>query len=403
MRTLYIECAMGVAGDMLMGALYELLEDKAAFLEKMNGLELHGVHIHAMSAKKSGIAGTHMSVHVHGHEEHSHDHHEGEHHHHHHHEHSHHHYSLKDVLDIINGLDIPAEVKEKAFGVYDAIAKAESRAHGTEVEMVHFHEVGSMDAIADVVGCCYALHLIAPERVVVSPVRTGYGQVHCAHGIMPVPAPATAYLLEGVPSYAGDIKGEMCTPTGAALVKTFADSFGEKPLMVTQAVGHGMGTKDFGAANCVRAFLGEMQEENTDCVTELACNIDDMTAEALSYAMERIMEAGALDVSAVPATMKKGRAGHILYVIARPDEAEAVARAVLLNTRTNGVRMHDCRRMKLGYEFKKVSTPYGDVTIKYVSGYGVQRSKPEYEDVARLAKENNVPFHDVGESARKNS
>jgi len=402
MRTLYIECSMGVAGDMLTAALYELLPDKAAFLEKMNGLNLHGVHMHADTVRKSGIAGTHISVHVHGEEEHSHDHHEGEHHHHHH-SHSHHHYSLKDVQDIISGLDIPAEVKDKAFGVYDAIAKAESRAHGTEVEMVHFHEVGAMDAIADVVGACYALHLIAPEKVIVSPVRTGYGQVHCAHGIMPVPAPATAYLLEGVPSYAGDIKGEMCTPTGAALIKTFADSFGEKPLMAVSAIGYGMGTKDFGAANCVRTFLGETEEHNDDTVIELACNIDDMTAEALAYAMERIMDAGALDVSAVPATMKKGRAGHILYVMAKPETAEDIAKAILQHTRTNGVRMHECRRMKLSYEFKTAKTSYGDVRMKCAEGYGVNRSKPEYEDVARLAKENNVPFYKVWEEAIKNS
>lgn len=397
MKTLYLECAMGAAGDMLTAALYELLPDRQAFLDKMNALGAQGITLEAQSVTSHGIAGTHMSVRVHGEEEHCGGHHGHEHGHH----HGHHHYSLADVRSMIDGMELPGEVKNRAWAVYDAIAAAESRAHGEPVEMIHFHEVGALDAIADVVGACYALHLLAPEKVIVSPVRTGYGTVRCAHGLMPVPAPATAFLLEGVPCYAGDVEGEMCTPTGAALIKTFADAFGEKPLMTVRAVGHGMGTKDFGAANCVRAFLGDTEGDLTDAVTELACNIDDMTAEALAYAMERIMAAGALDVSAVPAVMKKGRPGHILYVLADREKAEDIARAVLRETATNGVRMHDCRRMKLSYSFETVETPYGQVRIKRVAGWNTGRAKPEYEDVAILAKEKGVPFHEVWQAAIK--
>ncbi|MGI6028950.1 MAG: nickel pincer cofactor biosynthesis protein LarC [Candidatus Heteroscillospira sp.] len=396
MKTLYIECAMGAAGDMITAALYELLPDKAAFLDKMNALGLEGVHVSARNVRSCGINGTHMAVEIHGHEE--------EHHHHEHgHNHHHHHYTLAQVRDIIAAMPLPEAVRDRAWSVYDAIAAAESRAHGESVDMIHFHEVGALDAVADVVGACYALELLAPERVAVSPVRTGYGQVKCAHGIMPVPAPATAFLLEGVPSYAGDTEGEMCTPTGAALIRTFADEFGERPLMTIRAVGCGMGTRQFDAANCVRAFLGETEDELDDDVTELACNIDDMSAEALSCAMERIRQLGALDVSAVPAVMKKGRPGHILYVLTRREDAEKLARAVLRETVTNGVRFYDCRRMKLDVSFRTVETPYGNIRLKCSQGWDTVHVKPEYEDVAAVSAEHGVPFHEVWQAAMNNS
>ena len=418
MKTLYIECAMGVAGDMLTAALYELLPDKQAFLDTMNALGMHGIHIEAVPASAHGIVGTHMSVCIHGQEEttedsHHHHHHdcgsEHPHHHehsmHHHgdeaHHHAHHHYSLGDVQAIIQSMALPDAVKVQAQSVYDAIAAAESRAHGQNVDMIHFHEVGALDAIADVVGACYALYLLAPDHVVVSPVRTGYGQVRCAHGIMPVPAPATAFLLEGIPCYAGDIEGEMCTPTGAALLRTFADAFEQRPLMTVSAVGYGMGTKDFGAANCVRAYLGETDDSLSDSVAELVCNIDDMTAEALAYAMEQILAAGALDVSAVPAIMKKGRPGHILHVLAPENKAQAMARVMLRETASNGVRFHSCRRMKLSYSFETVETPYGPVRIKRAEGWDTGRAKPEYEDVAALARKNDLPFSVVWQAAVK--
>ena len=222
MRTLYIECNMGAAGDMLMGALYELLEDKEGFLKTMNSLGLPGVHVEAEAGKTCGIAGTHMRVTVHGEEEtacghdHAHDHH-----------HHHHHATPGHIGELIDTLHLPEEVKKEARAVYDRIARAEARAHGCPVGDVHFHEVGALDAVADVTGVCYCLYLLKPERIVVSPVHVGSGTVRCAHGIMPVPAPATANLLEGAPSYGGEIRGELCTPTGAALLTQFADAFGE--------------------------------------------------------------------------------------------------------------------------------------------------------------------------------
>ena len=202
--------------------------------------------------------------------------------------------------------------------MYDAIAQAEAKAHGCPVGDVHFHEVGALDAVADVVGVCYALYLLQPEQILASPVHVGSGTVRCAHGIMPVPAPATANLLSGVPIYGGTVRGELCTPTGAALLTHFAQSFGPMPVMTAQAVGVGIGTKQFEQANCVRAFLGETAEEANGEILELVCNIDDMTPEALAFACSRLLEEGALDVYVTPGTMKKGRPGHVLTVLCRP-------------------------------------------------------------------------------------
>lgn len=278
MKTLYIECNMGAAGDMLMAALYELLTDKQEFLDTMNGLGLPGIRVEAIASPTCGIAGTHMAVTVDGQEEtepsvqkaadahylHSHGHdHEHEYHHAYEHEpeHHHHHATPSHIGEIIGALPLPEEVKAQAKAVYDAIAQAEAKAHGCPVGDVHFHEVGALDAVADVTGVCYALYLLSPERIVVSPIHVGSGTVRCAHGVMPVPAPATANLLSGVPIYGGSVQGELCTPTGAALLAHFAQSFGPMPAMVTKAVGVGIGTKQFDQANCVRAFWGATNEQ----------------------------------------------------------------------------------------------------------------------------------------------
>ena len=316
MKTLYLECNMGAAGDMLTAALLDLLpeERRQEFLKVMNAIP--GVQMRAEPAEKCGVRGLHVTVLAHGVEEHSHDvpcggadaphlhEHPHDHEHEHGHEHGHHHASLADVRAIVEGLPVPETVKAKAMEVYGLIAAAEAHAHGQPVELVHFHEVGSLDAIADVVGVSLLMEAIAPERVVASPVRIGFGTVKCAHGILPVPAPATAALLKGIPVYAGELRGEMCTPTGAALLRHFADSFGNMPLMDVSAIGVGLGTRDFGAANCLRAFLGEGGEE-LPRISELRCNIDDATPEEIGFAMELLLEKGALDVFTVPIGMKK--------------------------------------------------------------------------------------------------
>lgn len=413
MKTLYIECHMGAAGDMLMAALYELLDNKEEFLHTMNHLGLPGVHVAAEAAKTCGIAGTHMRVTVHGEEEHEHhhsdhehahehshdhaDHHHSHAHDHEHHEHHrhHHHATPGHIASIIDELDLPDAVKTHARAVYDAIAQAEAKAHGCPVGDVHYHEVGALDAVADVTGVCYALHLLNPDQVVVSPIHVGSGTVRCSHGVMPVPAPATANLLVGVPVYGGAVRGELCTPTGAALLTHFAGTFGDMPVMCTKQVGVGIGTKDFGQANCVRAFWGESAGAANGQIAELVCNIDDMTPEALAFACEQLLKVGALDAYTTPGTMKKGRAGQVLTVLCPVGREGEVAQQILAQTTTNGLRVRHCDKYFLTPGSRTVSTPWGTVRVKTAEGYGVIHEKPEYADVAALAQENGLPYRTV--------
>ena len=283
--------------------------------------------------------------------------------------------------------------------MYDAIAQAEAKAHGCPVGDVHFHEVGALDAVADVVGVCYALYLLRPEQILASPVHVGSGTVQCAHGIMPVPAPATANLLSGVPIYGGTVRGELCTPTGAALLAHFAQSFGPMPVMTAQAVGVGIGTKQFEQANCVRAFLGEPADGANGEILELVCNIDDMTPEALAFACSRLLEQGALDVYVTPGTMKKGRPGHVLTVLCSPDREGEMARHILTETTTNGLRVRRCGKYFLTPGAGQVHTQWGPVRLKLAQGYGVTHAKPEFEDAAQLAREHGVPYQAVLQEA----
>ncbi len=381
---------MGAAGDMLMGALYELYPEKERFLADMNAL-IPGVKLEAEGVTRQGIAGTHMRVDIHGQEEgherrRMHDHHQ---------DHHHEHRSLADIHAMIDAFPLPEAVREKARRVYGLIAQAEAEAHGVEAGEVHFHEVGALDAVIDVTGVCYLLYLLAPDAVCASPVTMGSGTVRTAHGLLPVPAPATAKLLTGVPVTAGDVEAELCTPTGAALLRTFAGSWGVMPDGVIQGCGHGCGTKDFPRANCLRAFLVDdlsRAEEPNDEVTELKANIDDMTGEALGLALERLLEAGALDVSYAPAAMKKNRPGVLLTCLCRPGDADRLAAEVLRHTSTFGVRRTDCRRYALAASMDAVETPWGTVPRKTGTGYGITKSKPEYGVLAEIAAERKVPL-----------
>lgn len=258
MKTLYIDCGMGAAGDMLSAALLELMPDPDKWIDKLNGLHIPGVSYQPEKVQKCGITGTHMKVFIHGEEE------SIDGHHNHemnlHHEKEHHHTGMKEIAVIVEKLEIPDKVRQDVINIYNLIAEAESLAHGVPVEQIHFHEVGNMDAIADITAVCLLLYEISPEQIIVSPVHVGSGHVKCAHGILPVPAPATAIILRDVPIYSDGIKGELCTPTGAALLKYFATQFGDMPVMKTKVIGYGMGKKDYQTANCVRMMLGDTNE-----------------------------------------------------------------------------------------------------------------------------------------------
>ena len=360
MKTLYLDCGMGAAGDMLTAALLELLPEPDAFLAELNGLGIPGVQFIREQTMKCGITGTHISVKVDGEEEdeylHDHQHHEHEHEHGHSHGDGpphHHHSGMRDIEQIVAALRLPAKVERDVLAVYGLIAKAESKAHNVPVTEIHFH--------------------------------AGSGHVHCAHGILPVPAPATAFILKDAPIYGGGVKGELCTPTGAALLKHFATEFGEMPVMRVSTIGYGMGKKDFKTANCVRALWGETEERN-DAVLELSCNVDDMTGEEMGFAMERLFDAGALEVYTVPIGMKKNRPGTLLQVLCRETEQEALVRAIFQYTSTIGVRETVCRRYVLDRRVETLETPYGKVHRKNSVGYGISRAKYEYDDLAEIAK-----------------
>lgn len=395
MKTLYLDCGMGAAGDMLTAALMELLPAPDAFVQELNALGIHGVSFAKEPAVKCGITGTHVTVTVHGEEEesldhaHGHDHHHEGHHHegHHHDGHHHHHSSLHDIEHIVcEHLPIPEKVQRDVMAVYGLIAEAESHAHGVPVTDIHFHEVGTMDAIADITAVCLLMDRLSPDEVVVSPIHVGSGQVRCAHGVLPVPAPATAYILKDVPVYGGAVKGELCTPTGAALLRHFATRFGDMPVMKARAIGYGMGKKDFEAANCVRAILGET-EDKADVVLELSCNVDDMTAEEISFAMERLFESGALEVYTISIGMKKSRPGTLIRAMCRERDRETVIALMFKHTSTIGVRETQTQRYVLDRKILRVETPYGTVRRKDSTGYGVSRSKYEYDDIAKIAKD----------------
>lgn len=412
MKTLYIECAMGAAGDMLTAALLELIEDRESFVNELNELGIPGVEYKIEQTVKCGITGTHMSVtvngteenesmhdheHHHDHEQHHHDYHDHDEHHNHHHdnEEHHHHSSLHDIEHIVRDhLNIPDKVKDDIMSVYELIAEAESHAHNKPVSDIHFHEVGTMDAVADIAAVCLLMNRISPDRVVVSPIHVGSGQVRCAHGILPVPAPATAYILKDVPMYGGSVKGELCTPTGAALLKHFGDSFGDMPVMNTEKIGYGMGKKDFEAANCVRVFLGESKDK-TDDIIELECNMDDMSPELIGYAMQKLFDAGALEVYTTAVGMKKSRPGIKLTVLCRPQDKKVIVELIFAHTTTIGIRESSKNRYVLERKIETADSQFGQIRKKVSTGYGVTREKYEYDDIARIANDHDMSIEDV--------
>lgn len=411
MKILYLECSMGAAGDMLAAALLELFPDRDKIISELNSLGIPGVQFSKEESIKCGITGTHMTISVNGEEEESHDIHDHGHHdehghsHHHHahdehehdhkeHSHHHHHSSLQDIEHIVHGLAISEKIKEDIMAVYQLIAQAESHAHGVPVEEIHFHEVGTMDAVSDIAAVCILMDKLSPDQVIASPIHVGSGQVRCAHGILPVPAPATAYILRDVPIYGGNIKGELCTPTGAALLKHFVSQFGNMPVMKIKNIGYGMGKKDFPAANCVRAMMGDAEQISEE-ICELCCNVDDMTGEAVGFAMDKLFEAGALDVYTIPIGMKKSRPGLLLHVMCREADKSIILETVFKYTSTIGVRENKFRRHVLKRQVEELSTPYGTVRCKVSSGYGAVRRKYEYDDLARIAREREIGISDA--------
>lgn len=354
---------MGIAGDMLCAVLLDLMNDEQRndAIEKVNTF-LDGVSVSIEKTEKCGIVGTKFNVNVT--------------------ELGHQHSSISEIFEIIDTFDIPDKVKSNAKAVYEIIAGAESVVHGKAVADVHLHEVGAKDAVIDVTTACYLIDLLGVEKIVSSPITTGFGEVNSAHGIIPVPAPATVEILKGVPSKTGDIRGELCTPTGAGLLKYFCDDFTNDVEFVAEKIGYGMGTKDFEKPNCVRAVLSN----DVQYVYELRCQIDDMTGEEMGYAINKLLSLGALDVYAQSVVMKKSRPAYALTVISRLDKKDYLTNQIFKHTTTLGVRQVKCVRRELDRELIEVN----GVTVKKSVGFGVEKQKAEFEELAKFADENDV-------------
>ena len=388
---------MGAAGDMLAGALVSLLskEEQESFIKMINNIGVDGVKVSISDDAKCGIVGKHFKVEIDGVEEHSHDVHEHEHHHEHGQEHGHHHEHHhhgtgpfpKELEAVAEKLDCPNDIQK----VYELLAEAEAKVHGKDISEIHFHEVGMKDALIDIASVVYLMNKLKVDKVVVSPVNVGFGKVKCAHGILPVPAPATAELVKGIPTYAGRFEGELLTPTGAALLKYYADEFSYQPLMNVIKCGYGTGNKNFESANVVKAVLGEVTDELiSENVIELNCNVDDMSAEDMAYATKALIENGAKDAFVTPVIMKKGRSGMLLTVLCSAIDKERFVSLIFKHTSTIGIRVKETERIILNRHEETVHTKLGDVRVKYSEGYGVKREKPEFEDLRKLAEENNI-------------
>lgn len=381
MRIAYLDCFSGIAGDMFLGALIDAGVDADALRAEIAKLNLPDVRLEVEPCVRRGITGTDVKV-VTGHD------------------HAHRH--LSTIEKIINGSDLSGSVKARAIDVFRKLGEAEAAVHGISIEKVHFHEVGAIDAIVDIVGACAGLELLGIEKLYCSALNVGSGTVKAAHGVMPVPAPATARLLTGLPTYSDGPATELTTPTGAALVATLAAGVGPMPAMAVAAVGYGAGDKDFpDRANLLRLLVGEtsVAREATE-VQVLEANIDDMTPQVAGYARERLLEAGALDVTLTPVFMKKDRPGFTLTVLAKSEDRARLEDVILAETTTLGIRSYTAERRVLERAWVPVETPWGEVRVKVGLEGGVVRNfAPEYEDCRRIARERDVPFQQVRQYA----
>ncbi|MBI2421425.1 MAG: nickel pincer cofactor biosynthesis protein LarC [Candidatus Hydrogenedentes bacterium] len=423
MKSVYFDCYSGVSGDMTVGALIDAGADLGKIQSALASLKVPGFRVDAEKILKKGVAATQFKVieedhgHGHAHEHkkfvpvvaHGHSHvqvhgHEHGHTHGHSHEHGHApHRHLSHIIEIIGQGDLPEQVKADAIATFRIIGEAEAAIHGTTIEKIHFHEVGAIDSIVDIVAAHYALHLIGIEQVFASPLHVGSGTVKCAHGIMPVPAPATARILTGIPTYGGAVQGELVTPTGAAILARLAKRFGPAPLMRVEAIGYGSGTKDLpDRANVLRALIGEVEEDagEQQTISVIEATIDDMSGELWPPLIEAVLKAGARDACMIPAIGKKGRPAHILSVICDPEKEGDLARLVLRNSTTFGVRIRQEKRVILARAFKTVQTPWGPIAVK--TGMLEEETPtmaPEFEACRAAAERAGVPVKRVYEAA----
>ena len=416
MKRLFLDCQMGIAGDMLTATLLGLVDDSKMWIERLNQIGLPDVTYTLIPKEDTGLQGYRVAVTINGieesenHDEH-HNHHDayhehikhsethgdGEHSEHHVHSEQHvHGRGLQDVRDIINSLSISDTCKQNAINVYNLVAQAEAKVHKSTVTQIHFHELGMLDAIADIVAVCVLIEELKFNEIIISPIHVGTGTVHCAHGELPVPAPATMELLAGIPIYADyQIKGELCTPTGAALAQYFGTSYSNMPVMTPAKVSYGFGTKQFERPNCIRAFV-ELLHDSEDTIIELSCNLDDMTPEEIGYAVEQLVLSSALDVFTTPIMMKKQRPGTMLTVLCKVDDIDNLRDLIFKHTTSLGIRYHRCDRYILNRSTGDIDT----IAFKKSCGFGVVRHKYEYDSLAAIANCNDMSLLDLKRQLR---
>jgi uncharacterized protein (TIGR00299 family) protein len=434
MRVAYLDCFSGMSGDMFLGALVDAGVPVRVFEETVAALDI-GARLEISRVNRSGISATKVDVYVHGEkelprevywEQHAHEHHH-EHEHAHGPEHDHvelreHNYArasqepsrtgapaphehgrgLTEIREIIRRAAISAGAKQTAIAIFEALGAAEAKIHNSDIKNIHFHEVGAVDAMVDIVCAAVGAEALGVDEIISSPLNVGGGTVKCAHGTFPVPAPATVELLKGAPVYSSGIQAELVTPTGAAIVKTLAKRFAPFPEMKIEKSGYGAGTRDFpGHANVVRLTIGESQPElaaktSQETITVLEANLDDLNPQVFGYVMDRLLEEGALDVFAIPVQMKKSRPGTLLTVLCKPEDATRLTHLIFTETTTLGVRRREEKRHTLARKWITVTTRWGDVRLKVASMNGtITNYAPEYEDCRRIASEQHVPLKSV--------
>ena len=387
MKLAYFDCFSGISGDMTLGALLDAGCDLQHLRSELQDLQVPGWELSAEKVWKNGMAATYARVKTQDQQKHR---------------------SLSVILDILNKSQLAAPVRERAAAMFQKLGEAEARVHDVTLEKIHFHEVGAVDAIIDIVGACVGFHALGIEKFACSPLNVGGGTAKMAHGTLPVPAPATANLLQGKPTYSNGVQRELVTPTGAAIVATLCDSFGPQPAMSVSAIGYGAGTANLeGQPNVLRLMVGESAEKAVPGydqeITVIEANLDDMNPQIYGYLQEKALAAGALDVFTTAAQMKKNRPGTLLTVLCEPKDAQTLISLIFAETTTFGVRTHTAQRRVLPREFVKVTTSYGEVNVKLSRVNGrILHVAPEYDDCRRLAEEKNVPLQRVISEALRN-
>ena len=397
MKILYFDCSSGISGNMTLGALLEIVGDEKYLLEELNKLNVDGYKIEISKQVKNGITGTYVNV-ILEHDEHHHHHdhhHEGEPEHTHEH-HNHEHRNLYDVNTIIDNSSLDENTKDLAKRIFLRVAKAESKVHNKPLEEVHFHEVGAIDSIVDIVGTAILINKINPDKIISSVVNDGYGFIECAHGTMAVPVPATSeiFTASNVKFRQIDIDTELVTPTGAAIIAELAEDFVTLPAMVTKKIGWGTGSKDLKIPNVLKVYYGEIQEQNENLVV-METNIDDCSGEILGYTSEKLFENGALDVFYTPIFMKKNRPAYRLSVACRKEDMFKLQNIIFKETTTIGIRYRFESRTELVREFVEIDTRYGKIKAKKVTNNGETYVYPEYESMKELAEKKNITLKEL--------